>query len=170
MIAKGMILHHNSLMRGLIIVDIQKDLLPGGALPVPKGSEVIPYINSIMDKFKTVVSTQRSIQRPYDLNSQPLISAPDYCLHDSVGSELSEDLKITKIHKNFIKGFNPLEGTDSGFKNTYDGLNLYQYLKGKQISEVFVVGLSLDYAVKETALDAHRLGFKPIFYFGEQDL
>lgn len=117
-------------MKALIIVDVQNDFLPGGALAVSRGNEVIPYINSIMDKFDLVVSTQdfhplghKSFASSHNL---PLFSViqlggmeqklwPDHCVQGTKGAEFSDDLNLKGIDKNFVKGTNLNVDSYSGF-------------------------------------------------------
>lgn len=164
-------------MKALIIVDVQNDFLPGGALAVSRGNEVIPYINSIMDKFDLVVSTQdfhplghKSFASSHNL---PLFSViqlggmeqklwPDHCVQGTKGAEFSDDLNLKGIDKNFVKGTNLNVDSYSGFldNDKKSATGLEEYLKANNISEVYVVGLALDYCVKATALDAVNAGFK----------
>lgn len=171
-------LDKNKLMKALIIVDVQNDFMPGGALPVPDGNLIIPYINSIMDKFDLVVSTQDShpmdhksfasnhpngkVGEVIQLGNQHQILWNNHCIIDSFGWNFHSELNLNGIHKNFKKGENVDIDSYSGFfdndKKNSTGLN--EFLKSKNISEVYIVGLALDYCVKATALDALQLGFK----------
>lgn len=164
-------------MKALIIVDVQNDFLPGGNLAVPKGNEVIGYINSIIEHFDLVVTTQdfhpqnhksfasnhgKPVGSFIKLNGLDQILWPDHCIQNSFGAEFSKELNLSRIDKNFEKGTNPEVDSYSGFfdndKKTATGLG--DYLKTKGVKEVFVVGLALDYCVKATAIDSQNLGFK----------
>lgn len=164
-------------MKALIIVDIQNDFLPGGSLAVKRGNEVISYVNSIMDKFDLIVTTQDFHPQNHksfasnnnlpigslsELNGVPQIMWPDHCVQGSFGAEFSSELNLNLVNKNFVKGTNPEVDSYSGFldndKKTSTGLG--EYLKENKITEVYVVGLALDYCVKATAIDSHNQGFK----------
>jgi nicotinamidase/pyrazinamidase len=161
----------------LIIVDVQNDFLPGGALAVPKGDEIIPVINSIQDRFDFIVATQdfhpanhksfaannpgRQIGELIDLNGLSQILWPVHCVQGTEGADFSKDLNKKTWRKVFQKGMNPKVDSYSGFfDNAKRGdTGLSTYLKKNQIDRVFICGLALDYCVKFTALDAKELEF-----------
>lgn len=161
----------------LIIVDVQNDFLPGGALAVPKGDEIIPVINAIQDKFDFIVATQdfhpadhksfaannpgRQIGELIDLNGLSQILWPVHCVQGTEGAEFSKDLIKKTWRKVFQKGMNREVDSYSGFfDNAKRGdTGLSTYLKENQIDRVFICGLALDYCVKFTALDANELEF-----------
>ena len=162
----------------LIIVDVQNDFIPGGALAVKEGDQVVPVINSLHRKFETVVVTQDfhpanhgsfAVNHPgrkpgefIDLNGLTQILWPVHCVQGSKGAEFCKDLKKESWVGTFQKGMNPDVDSYSGF---YDNARrgdtgLGDFLKKKGIKTVFVAGLALDYCVKFTALDAISLGFE----------
>ncbi len=162
----------------LIIVDVQNDFIPGGALAVKEGDQVVPVINSLQHKFETVVATQDfhpanhgsfAANHPgktpgefIDLNGLTQILWPVHCVQGSKGAEFCKDLKKESWVGTFQKGMNPDVDSYSGF---YDNARrgdtgLGDFLKKKGIKTVFVAGLALDYCVKFTALDAISLGFE----------
>jgi nicotinamidase/pyrazinamidase len=161
----------------LIIVDVQNDFLPGGALAVPKGDEIIPVINSIQDRFDFIVATQdfhpakhksfaannpgRQIGELIDLNGLSQILWPVHCVQGTEGADFSKDLNKKTWRKVFQKGMNPEVDSYSGFfDNAKRGdTGLSTYLKKNQIDRVFICGLALDFCVKFTALDAKELEF-----------
>jgi nicotinamidase/pyrazinamidase len=168
-------------MRALILVDIQNDFLPGGALAVPDGDEVIPIINRLQAVFPLVVATQdwhpanhgsfaashsgRTVFEQINLNGLPQTLWPVHCVHHTKGAELAAALKRERIARIFPKG------TDVGI-DSYSGLfdnghrkstGLGEWLKDKGVTDVFVCGLATDYCVKFTALDAAKAGFKTHF-------
>jgi nicotinamidase/pyrazinamidase len=168
-------------MKALILVDIQNDFLPGGALPVPDGDLVIPILNQLQAVFPLVVATQdwhpanhgsfaasHPGKKPFeqiDLNGLPQTLWPVHCVHGTPGAELASGLQRERIAKVFPKG------TDAGI-DSYSGLfdnghrkstGLGEWLKAKDVTDVFVGGLATDYCVKFTALDAQQLGFKTYF-------
>ncbi|MEQ9301825.1 MAG: bifunctional nicotinamidase/pyrazinamidase [Cyclobacteriaceae bacterium] len=164
-------------MKALIIVDVQNDFLPGGALAVPEGDEVIPYINSIQDQYDLVVATQdwhpanhgsfaanhqgRKPGDEIDLNGLGQILWPVHCVQDSFGAELANALNKALIDKIFTKGEDAKIDSYSGLydngKRRSTGLG--EYLNERGATDVDVVGLAADYCVKFTALDAHEFGF-----------
>lgn len=162
----------------LIIVDVQNDFLPGGALAVPGGDEVIPVINELTKHFDIVVASQdwhpenhKSFasnhpgKKPGDiiiLNGLEQILWVDHCVQDTFGAKLSEALDRSRIVKVFPKGTNPDVDSYSAF---FDNGHIYStgldsFLKDNNVSDVYVAGLATDYCVKYTALDSCKLGFK----------
>jgi nicotinamidase/pyrazinamidase len=169
------------IMKALILVDIQTDFLPGGALAVPDGDAIIPIVNRLQVKFPLVVATQdwhpanhgsfaanhpgKKMFAQIDLNGLPQTLWPVHCVQGTPGAELAIGLQRERIAKIFPKG------TDAGI-DSYSGLNdnghrkstgLGEWLKAKGVTEVFVCGLATDYCVKFTALDTALMGFKTFF-------
>lgn len=168
-------------MKALILVDIQNDFLPGGALAVPDGDAVIPITNKLQATFPIVVATQdwhpanhgsfavshlgKNVFEQIELNGLPQTLWPVHCVQNTKGAELASTLNRERIAKMFPKG------TDVGI-DSYSGLfdnghrkstGLGEWLKAQGVAEVFVCGLATDYCVKFTALDAAQLGFKTYF-------
>ena len=162
----------------LLIVDVQNDFIPGGALEVKEGDQIIPLINLIQGKFKHVIATQDfhptdhgSFASQYEgkspgefvkLGGLDQILWPDHCVQGTFGAEFHRDLDQSSWEAIFQKGKNPEVDSYSGFfdnaRRGDTGLN--EYLKSKGIETVFVCGLALDYCVKFTAMDAKSLGFE----------
>ncbi|HWW01511.1 MAG TPA: bifunctional nicotinamidase/pyrazinamidase [Candidatus Acidoferrum sp.] len=165
-------------MKALILVDIQNDFLPGGALAVPDGDAVIPIANKLQTAFPLVVATQdwhpanhgsfasnhrdKKVFEQIELNGLPQTLWPVHCVQNTPGAAFPEGLKQERIAKVFQKG------TDSGI-DSYSGLydnghrkstGLGEWLRDKGATEVFVCGLATDYCVKFTALDAVQFGFR----------
>jgi len=165
-------------MKALIIVDLQNDFLPGGALPVPRGDEVVPLANELQRKFDLVLATKdwhppdhdsfaanHPGKKPGDriiLDGIEQILWSVHCVQNTLGAAFPAGLKQDRIAKVFQKG------TDAGI-DSYSGLfdnghrkstGLGEWLKQKGVTEVFVCGLATDYCVKFTALDAVQFGFK----------
>ena len=168
-------------MKALILVDIQNDFLPGGALAVPEGDAIIPIVNQLQAAFPVVVATQdwhpanhgsfaanhpgHALFTQIDLNGLPQTLWPVHCVQGTPGAELAQGLNRERIAQIFPKG------TDAGI-DSYSGLfdnghrkstGLGEWLKAKGVTEVFVCGLATDYCVKFTALDAAQMGFKTYF-------
>lgn len=165
-------------MNALILVDIQNDFCPGGALEVREGNQVVPVANALMDRFDLVVATQdwhpanhgsfaanhpwRKPGQVIELNGLPQVLWPIHCVQESFGAEFVQTLQTDKIGKVFVKGTDPEIDSYSGF---YDNghrkaTGMGDYLKEKGVETVYVMGLATDYCVKFTALDAVALGFK----------
>ena len=165
-------------MKCLIIVDVQNDFLPGGALAVPNGDEVIPFINYIQHGYDLVIATQdwhpsnhgsfaanqenKNPGEVIDLNGLQQILWPVHCVQGSKGAQLSADLNLRYIKKVFVKGTDPGIDSYSGFfdNGKKQSTGLHDYLQSKGIQKVTVVGLAADYCVKFTALDAVELGYE----------
>lgn len=162
----------------LILVDVQHDFLPGGALAVPQGDEILPIIDSLLPYFETIVATQdwhpaqhgsfatnHAGTKPGEqiiLEGLPQILWPIHCVEGTRGADFPESLDRSRWKLVFKKGKNPLVDSYSGFfdnaRRGDTGLRNYLLLEG--IRRVFIAGLALDYCVKFTALDARTLGFE----------
>ncbi len=164
-------------MKTLLLVDIQNDFLPTGALPVPEGDQIIPLVNKLQREFDLVVATQdwhpknhQSFASFHNKEPGELIQLhgieqvlwPDHCVQHSSGAELAAGLETNRIERVFQKGTNPEIDSYSGFfDNGHQGdTGLKAYLNEKGVSELFIVGLALDYCVKFTVLDARQCGFE----------
>lgn len=167
----------NKKTAALIIVDVQNDFIPGGALAVKDGDQVVPLINGLQRKFSHVLATQDfhpvdhgsfAANHPgkvpgelIELAGLTQILWPVHCVQGTWGADFHPDLETKSWESIFQKGKNPEVDSYSGF---YDNAKrgdtgLGNYLKSKGIEQVFVCGLALDYCVKFTALDAKDLGF-----------
>lgn len=140
-------------MTALIIVDVQNDFCPGGALAVPEGDAVVPLINRIAANFDVVVASQD--WHPKD--TAHFKKWPAHCVRDTKGAAFHPGLDDGKIQKIFYKGTGSKDDGYSAFEAT--NADLAEYLKKKGVTDVYVAGLATDYCVKATALDARRLGF-----------
>lgn len=146
----------------LIVVDVQKDFCPRGALAVENGNAVVPVLNALMPKFGCVVFTRD--WHPADHCSfaeAPRFedrSWPAHCVADTPGAAFHDDL-IVPTHALVIdKAIEPDAEAYSGF----EGTGLAERLAERGIDRVFVGGLATDYCVKNTALDAVRHGFEVV--------
>ena len=169
---------HNYSDAALILVDVQNDFIPGGALEVREGDRIVPLINSFQSKFDHVIATQdfhptdhgsfatnHPGKNPYDQIDLFGLSQtlwPVHCVQGTKGADFHSDLDQSQWEAVFQKGKNPQVDSYSGFfDNARRGdTGLGDYLKEKGIRKVFVCGLALDYCVKFTALDAQSLGFE----------
>ena len=141
-------------MRALLVVDVQNDFCPGGALAVPKGDRVVPVINELMAEFELVVASKDW----HPENSVHFDKWPKHCIKETEGAEFHPDLKIAKIDKVFLKGTKDKDDGYSAFEAT--NLDLAQYLNEKEVKELYISGLATEYCVKETALAAAKKGFE----------
>jgi len=169
-------------MHALILVDIQNDFLPGGALAVPDGDAVVPVANSLIEAARKaghlVSATQdlhpadhgsfasrhggRKVGEVIDLNGLQQVLWPDHCVRGTQGAAFSPALRIAHVDKVFPKGGDPAVDSYSGF---YDNgrrhsTGLAEYLRAQGVTSVSVLGLATDYCVKFTALDAVAEGFE----------
>ncbi|MGO8749734.1 MAG: bifunctional nicotinamidase/pyrazinamidase [Thermoguttaceae bacterium] len=165
-------------MNALIIVDVQNDFCPDGALPVPQGDSVVEVINRIQPGFDLVVATQdwhpadhgsfaanhpgRRPGEQVDLAGLPQILWPVHCVQGTPGAELHPGLDRSRIARVFPKGTDPSVDSYSGFfdNGRRSSTGLGEYLNQQGVTDVYVCGLATDYCVKATALDAVGLGFK----------
>jgi nicotinamidase/pyrazinamidase len=164
--------------RALIVVDIQNDFLPGGALAVPSGDEIIPAINELMKQFSLVVATQdwhpqdhKSFainhygKKPGDkiiLAGIEQVLWQAHCVQNTYGAELSKQLDKSRITHIVKKGTDVnIDSYSAFFDNARKkSTGLDDLLKSNNVNEVYVVGLATDYCVKYTVLDAISLGYK----------
>lgn len=141
-------------MRALIVVDVQNDFCPGGALAVKEGDQVVPVINDLMARFDCVVAS-KDWHPPDTIHFQKW---PVHCVQNTPGAEFHPGLDQSKIGKVFLKGTADRDDGYSAFEATSD--NLEDYLRKKGVNELYVCGLATDYCVRATAIDAARAGFK----------
>ncbi|HMO15913.1 MAG TPA: bifunctional nicotinamidase/pyrazinamidase [Pirellulaceae bacterium] len=164
-------------MRALIVVDVQNDFLPGGALAVPRGDEIVPLVNQLMKHFKWIVATQdwhppghlsfasshygKSAGDVIDLFGVTQVLWPDHCVQESCGAEFAKTLHSNKFSQVIQKGTRREIDSYSGF---FDQLKqsdtgLAAWLRSQGVEQCYIVGLATDYCVKFTAIDAQELGF-----------
>jgi len=162
----------------LIVIDVQNDFLPGGALAAPNGDEIVPLINRLSQTFKNVVVTQdwhpsghasfasahkgakpfETIKMPYG----PQTLWPDHCVQGSLGAALSGALNIDHAMLILRKGTNSDVDSYSAF-NEADGktsTGLAPLLRSRGVSRLFLCGLATDFCVAYSALDARKEGFE----------
>ena len=162
----------------LIVVDVQYDFLPGGALAVARGDEIVPLANELGRKFGNVVLTQdwhpddhisfasnHPGSKPFgmiELPYGPQVLWPDHCVWQTRGAEISHDLDLPHAQLVIRKGYNEVVDSYSGFqeadRRTKTGLE--GYLRERRLNRLFVVGLATDFCVAWTALDACAAGFE----------
>ncbi|MCL4151582.1 UNVERIFIED_CONTAM: hypothetical protein GTU68_033785, partial [Idotea baltica] len=158
-------------MHALLVIDVQNDFCPDGALAVAGGHEIVPGINAMMDKFSAVVLTQdwhptghssfastHAGAAPYDLIDMPYGSQvlwPDHCIQGSQGAAFHPLLKTNKADLVIRKGYNPaIDSYSAFFENDHKTpTGLEGYLRTRGIKEVTLVGLALDFCVNYSAVD-----------------
>ncbi len=164
-------------MNTLIVVDLQNDFLPGGALPVSRGDEAIPVANRLMPCFERVYATQDwhpanhgsfAVNHPggkpgnvIDLNGIEQVLWPPHCIQETWGADFAPGLDTGRFEQVFRKGVDP--GINS-YSTFYDNAHLRstglgEHLKELGVDEIFIMGLATDYCVLYSALDARELGF-----------
>ena len=161
----------------LLVIDMQYDFMPGGALAVAEGDALVPLINRLGAQFRNVVITQdwhpaghisfassHAGRSPFDSITLPYGAQtlwPDHCVQGTQGARLHADLDIAYAQLILRKGCNAGIDSYSAFveadRSTQTGLA--GYLKERGIDSVFVVGLALDFCVAWSALDARAAGF-----------
>lgn len=141
-------------MEALIIVDVQNDFCPGGALPAPEGDKVVPVINKIMDRFPLVLASRD--WHPED--SVHFENWPEHCIRDTRGAEFHPDLDTGKIDVQLFKGTGNRDDGYSAFEAT--NKDLKELLKEKGVTKIYVSGLTTEYCVKSTATDSVQNGFE----------
>lgn len=164
-------------MKALIVVDVQNDFLPGGALAVPDGDVVVPVINELMPQYDLVVATQdwhpaehQSFASRHlghapgdviDLSGVQQILWPDHCVQHCPGASFAAGLDVAEIDYVVRKGDDPAIDSYSGFfdNDHRRATGLEEILKNHDVDAVDICGLAADYCVKFTALDALQLGF-----------
>jgi nicotinamidase/pyrazinamidase len=146
----------------LIIVDVQNDFCPSGALPVPEGNQVIPALNDYIKLFKKAnarIFATRDWHPPNHISFKAQGGPwPPHCVQNSEGAKFHPDLKLPSDTTIISKAKDPLKESYSGF----DGGELTNMLRTQGVARVFVGGLATDYCVKNTVLDARKLGFETV--------
>ncbi len=164
-------------MNALILVDLQNDFLPGGALAVNEGDAVIPVANRMMDRFDCIIATQdwhpaghlsfasahgKQPGEIIDLEGLTQVLWPDHCVQQSHGAEFAPGLQTDRFEKIFQKGANPSIDSYSGFwdNGRRQNTGMAAYLKQRGVTDLWIMGLATDYCVKYTVLDALEEGFQ----------
>ena len=165
-------------MNSLIVVDLQRDFCPGGALAVAEGDAIVPVIDRILPAFDCVVATQdwhpvnhlsfaanhagAQVGDIIELGGLPQVLWPVHCVQNTSGAAFHRGFDISGLDAVFQKGVDPQIDSYSGFfdngRNRSTGMG--DYLNQRGIGTVYVCGLATDYCVKATAIDALSLGFE----------
>ena len=161
----------------LIVIDLQNDFCPGGALAVAGGDAIVPGVNALMQRFETIALTQdwhpvdhssfasqHADAAPFQMTNMPYgpqVLWPDHCVQGSHGAafhpDLHTDLAQLIIRKGFRRGVDSYSAFFENDHTTPTGLE--GYLRSRQVTHVHMVGLATDFCVQFSALDAARSGF-----------
>ena len=163
--------------QALIVIDVQNDFCPGGALAVPEGDQIVPGINALMADFSAVILTQdwhpaghssfassHAGKNPYDMTEMPYgpqVLWPDHCIQGTDGAAFHPELNTDRADLIIRKGYNPaIDSYSAFFENDHKTpTGLEGYLKTRGITELTMVGIATDFCVNFSAVDAARLGF-----------
>ena len=147
----------------LIVVDVQNDFCPGGALPVPRGDDVVPVLNRYIETFSAARAPVVATRDWHPVNHTSFKPYggiwPIHCVQNTPGAEFHPKLSLPKTVSIISKGTDPKIEAYSGFQGT----DLTNILKKWGVETVWVGGLATDYCVKSTALDAVQAGFEVVF-------
>ena len=164
-------------MSALIVIDVQNDFCPGGALAVPEGDAIIPGINALIDTADAVVLTQdwhpnghssfaseHAGKDPYQTVEMPYgtqVLWPEHCVIGSEGAAFHNALNADKANMVIRKGFRrQIDSYSAFFENDHETpTGLEGYLRTRGITELTLVGLATDFCVAYSAIDAAKLGF-----------
>ena len=160
----------------LLVIDVQNDFCPGGALAVPEGDEIVPGINTLMNDFDTVLLTQdwhpaghssfasSHGADPYSMTEMPYgpqVLWPDHCIQGTTGAEFHAALQANRADAVIRKGYNPaIDSYSALFENDHSTpTGLEGYLRSRGITALTLVGLATDFCVNFSAVDAANKGF-----------
>lgn len=164
--------------QALLIIDVQNDFCPGGALEVPEGDRVVPVINRLSGAFETVLQTQdwhpeghssfasshegRDPFETVEMSYGEQVLWPDHCVQGSEGAEFHPDLVTRRSQMIVRKGFRrEIDSYSAFYENDNETVTgLAGYLRGRNIDTLYAVGLATDFCVKWSVLDGLREGFE----------
>jgi nicotinamidase/pyrazinamidase len=164
-------------MHALIVIDVQNDFCPGGALAVDGGDQIIPAINEMMPQFDAVILTQdwhpsghssfassHAGKDPFalvDMPYGPQVLWPDHCVQGSEGAQFHSALATDPADMVIRKGYNPaIDSYSAFFENDHKTpTGLHGYCQTRGITRLTMVGLALDFCVNYSAVDAAGLGY-----------
>jgi len=165
------------LSEALLVIDLQNDFCPKGALAVAGGDTIVQPINAAMEKFNIVVLTQdwhptdhksfassHENKSPFDtvkMSYGDQVLWPDHCIQGSLGARFHPDLNHNRADVIIRKGSNPVVDSYSAFyeNDKVTPTGLHGYLKNREVTKLTLVGLATDYCVAFSALDAEKLGY-----------
>jgi len=165
-------------MHALVVIDVQNDFCPGGALAVTEGDEIVAPINAMMAEFDAVILTQdwhpaghssfasqHPGKAPLEMTEMPYgpqVLWPDHCVQGSLGAAFHPRLDTDRAELIIRKGFRPgIDSYSAFFENDHETpTGLEGYLRTRGIDRLTLVGLATDFCVNFSAVDAARLGFE----------
>lgn len=164
-------------MQALIVIDVQNDFCPGGALAVAEGDLIVPGINALMQDFGAVILTQdwhpaghssfasthdAAPMSMMDMPYGPQVLWPDHCIQGTDGAAFHKDLNTNAADMIIRKGYNPaIDSYSAFFENDHETpTGLHGYLQTRGINDLVMVGLATDFCVNFSAVDAAQLGYK----------
>lgn len=163
--------------KALLMVDLQNDFMPGGALPVPNGNQIIPLANAIQSHFKIIIATQdwhprnhssfalnhpgHQVGEVITVEGLPQILWPVHCVQNTPGAALVNGLDVSHVAHIVHKGTDPAIDSYSSFFDNYHrkSTGLTEYLRDLGVTHLYILGVATEYCVKFTALDACQFGF-----------
>lgn len=162
--------------KALIVIDVQNDFCPGGALAVPEGNLIVPGINALMDDFDAVILTQdwhpaghssfasthkADPMSMMDMPYGPQVLWPDHCIQGTNGAAFHKDLNMDAADMIIRKGYNPaIDSYSAFFENDHKTpTGLHGYLQTRGITDLTLVGLATDFCVNFSAVDAANLNY-----------
>lgn len=164
--------------QALLVIDVQNDFCPGGALAVEDGDSIVPIINRMMDDFEHVILTQdwhpaghssfassHEGKTPFELVTMPYgqqVLWPDHCVQGTEGAAFHADLEVDRAELIIRKGFRPqIDSYSAFFENDHaTPTGLAGYLSERGITSLVLAGLATDYCVAYSAIDAKKRGFE----------
>lgn len=162
----------------LVLVDLQNDFVPGGALGVPHGDEVVPIANAMAQRFDLVIATQdwhppdhqsfaaahpgHKVGDVIDLHGLPQILWPVHCVQGTRGAEFVAEFDRSRVARVFRKGVDrEIDSYSALFDNAHRrSTGLGEYLRERRVRHIYLMGLATDYCVKFSALDARQMGLE----------
>lgn len=164
--------------QALLVIDVQNDFCPGGALAVAEGDLIVPGINALMSDQSAVILTQdwhpaghssfasshpgADVMSVTEMPYGPQVLWPDHCIQGSDGAAFHPDLQVNRADMIIRKGYNPaIDSYSAFFENDHSTpTGLEGYLRTRGITELTLVGLATDFCVNYSAVDAAKLGFQ----------
>lgn len=163
--------------QALLVIDLQNDFCPGGALAIDGGDSIVPGVNALIENAAAVILTQdwhpaghssfasehpsKAPMEMIDMPYGPQVLWPDHCIQGSEGAAFHPDLKVDRADLIIRKGYNPaIDSYSAFFENDHTTpTGLEGYLRARGIDTLTLVGLATDFCVNYSAVDAARLGF-----------
>lgn len=168
-------------MKALLIIDAQNDFMPGGALSVPEGDQIVPVMNAIQKHFDLIIASQdwhpenhvsfasnhsgKSEFDEIEVHGKPQTLWPNHCVQTTAGADFHSELDTSKWETIFRKGTDPEIDSYSAFYDNghLKSTGLTGYLKEKKVTDIYMGGLAADICVYYSLIDAAAEGFNCYF-------